>query len=219
MGNNGLTITLIIVIMTSIISYQAFSNMAMKQKLIFHPVSIKERGEYYRFLTSGFLHGDFGHLLINMYVLYIFGEYVELSFMRPDIFGPTMGRILFVLLYFGAVVVSSIPTYFKHQNNNYYMALGASGGTSAMVFAFIIFNPWGWFLFPPLPGILMAVGFLFYSSYMDKKGADNIGHNAHFTGAIYGFVFVMVMFALMAPDQLSLFTRRLLAGPTMPNFF
>ena len=214
----GITITLIIVVMTSIISYQAFSNHLMKQKLIFHPVSIKERGEIYRFLTHGFLHGDFNHLIINMYVLYIFGEQIELIFLRPDFFGPVNGRIIFLILYFGAIIISSIPQYFRHKENNYYMALGASGGTSAIVFAYIIFDPWGWFIIPPLPGILMAVAFLLYSSYMDKRGGDNIGHNAHFWGAVFGFIFTMLMFYIFVPDMIDLFFHKLLGGPGMPPF-
>jgi membrane associated rhomboid family serine protease len=212
----GISITLIIVIMTGIISYQAFSNISMREKLILHPVSIKERGEYYRFLTHGFIHADFGHLLINMYVLYVFGEYVEQVFTAPQIFGPTKGRIIFVVLYLGAIILSSIPSYFRHQTNNFYRALGASGGTSAIVFAFIIFDPWQWFLFPPLPGILMGVGYLIYSSYMDKRGGDNIGHNAHFWGAVFGFLFTIVMFQIYAPEMIDVFIERLMS-PRGPN--
>lgn len=214
----GISLTLIIVVMTAIISYQAFSNMTMREKLIFHPVSVKERGEFYRFLTHGFLHGDMGHLIVNMYVLYVFGEMVETRFMQPEYFGPMNGRIIFLVLYFGAIILSSVPQYFRHQNNNFYRALGASGGTSAIVFAYIIFRPWDWFLFPPLPGVLMAVAYLFYSSYMDKKGGDNIGHNAHFWGAVFGFIFTLLMIMVLAPEMMDTFIQKLMAGPTMPNF-
>ncbi|MFT5167920.1 MAG: membrane associated rhomboid family serine protease [Saprospiraceae bacterium] len=223
----GITITLIIVIMTSIISYQAFTNQSMKQKLIFHPVSVKERGEYYRFLTHGFLHGDYMHLIINMYVLYVFGEQIEsifvsegITFLNSNIpmesFGPVKGRIIFLLLYFGAVIFSSIPQYFRHQENNYYMALGASGGTSAIVFAYILFVPWEWFTFPPLPGIVLGIAYLLYSSYMDKRGGDNIGHNAHFWGAVYGLVFTIAAAGIFAPDMLEVFKFAFLQGPHWP---
>ncbi len=212
----GISLTLIIVIMTGIVSYQAFSNVSMREKLILHPVSIKERGEFYRFITHGFLHADLTHLLINMYVLYTFGEYVEQVFTLPQIFGPTKGRIIFLILYLGAIILSSIPSYFRHQENNFYRALGASGGTSAIVFAFIIFDPWQWFIFPPLPGILMGVGYLFYSSYMDKRGGDNIGHNAHFWGAVFGFVFTLAMFQVYAPEMVDLFLEKLMS-PRGPN--
>jgi len=216
----GISLTLIIVAMTAIISYQAFSNRAMKDKLIFHPQTIKNGGasEFYRFLTHGFLHGDMGHLLINMYVLYVFGEMVVVRFMHAAYFGEFNGRIIYLVLYFGAIILSSIPQYFRHQNNGYYRALGASGGTSAIVFAYIIFRPWDWFIFPPLPGVLMAVAYLMYSSYMDKKGGDNIGHNAHFWGAVFGFAFTLVMIMVMAPDMMEVFLGKLLVGPSMPNF-
>ncbi len=213
----SITLTLIIVIMTAIISFQAFSNQTMKQKLIFHPVTVKQNGEFYRFLTHGFLHGDMKHLIINMYVLYVFGEMVEKAFMSEALFGATNGRIIFLVLYFGAIIISSIPQYIKHKDNQYYSALGASGGTSAIVFAFIIFDPWGWFIFPPLPGIVMAVAYLIYSSYMDKKGGDNIGHNAHFWGAVFGFIFTLVMFFIFAPHMVDLFFTKLMS-PSMPNF-
>lgn len=214
---SGISLTLIIVILTGLVSYQSFGNLSMKQKLLLYPKSIKDNKEYYRFLTHGFVHADWGHLLINMYVLYVFGEQIELAF--NTIFTPTLGKILFMGLYLGAIVLSSLPAYFKHQNNAYYRALGASGGTSAIVFAYIIFGPWKWFIFPPLPAILMGAGYLWYSSYMGKKGQDNIGHDAHFWGAVFGFAFTMSMFSIFRPDQIEIFFNKLLAGPTPPPFF
>lgn len=225
----SISLTLIIVIMTSLISYQAFSNEAMKQKLIFYPVSIKERGEWYRFITHGFLHGDLMHLIINMYVLYVFGEQIEEIFTSEAVtfkvsnttitcFGAVKGRLIFLGLYLGAIIISSIPQYFRHQDNRFYRALGASGGTSAIVFAYIIFDSWAWFSFPPLPAILLGVAYLMYSSYMDKKGGDNIGHNAHFWGAVYGLVFTIIMAAIFAPEMLELFIDHFLAGPRAPDW-
>lgn len=211
-----MTLTMILVIMTGLISYQAFNNVGMKQKLWFHPVSIKNSGEYYRFITHGFVHADFGHLLINMYVLYVFGESIEKYFTNTAIFGPVMGRVLFITLYMGAIILSSIPSYFKHKENNFYAAVGASGATSAIVFAFIIFDPWGWFIFPPLPGVLMAIAYLWYSSYMSKKGTDNIGHDAHFWGSIFGLIFTLFNLYYFVPNILKVIIARLLEGPSAP---
>ena len=208
--------TLLIVGFTVLISYQAFNNQAMKSKLLFRPASIKEFGEFYRFLTHGLVHANWQHLIINMYVLYLFGEYLELAVFNR-IFPPMVGKLVFVLFYFSAVIVASIPSYFKHQDNGYYMAVGASGATSAMVFAYILSNdPWQWFIFPPLPAILLAVGYLWYSSYMEKKGVDNIGHDAHFWGAVYGLVFILITFLNFAPERLELFIAQLLQGPSLP---
>jgi membrane associated rhomboid family serine protease len=213
----GLSLTLIIVIMTGLISFQAFSNPEMRARLMFRPVDIKNRGEYYRFVTSGFVHADWGHLLINMYVLYVFGEQIEQIF-NNLLFGPVWGRIAFIAFYLSAIVIANIPTYFRHRDSYGYSALGASGATSALVFAIILFIPWEWFIFPPLPAILVAVAFLWYSSYMDKKGIDHIGHNAHFWGAVYGLVFIVVASWILQPSLISYFLEQLAAGPKAPGF-
>lgn len=213
----GLSLTLIIVIMTGLLSYQAFANPEMRAKLMFRPVDIKSRGEYYRFVTSGFIHADWGHLLINMFVLYTFGEQMEHIFAQL-IFGPVYGRLVYIAFYLSAVVVANIPSYFRYQDTYAYSALGASGATSALVFAIIPFIPWEWFIFPPLPAILVAVGYLWYSSYMDKRGMDNIGHNAHFWGAVYGLVFIIAASFILQPSLIDYFLQQLLAGPKAPGF-
>jgi len=181
-----------------------------------HPYSVKNNGEISRFLTSGFVHADWGHLIINMYVLYMFGEQIEQAF--SVIFGASMGPILFLILYIGAILAGNIPSYFKHGDNGHYRALGASGGTSGIVFAYVYFAPWAWFRFPPLPGILMAIGYLWYSSYMAKRGGDNIGHDAHFSGAVFGFFFMVVISFAFAPGLWENFFGQLLEGPSAPNF-
>ena len=211
-----MNLTLILVVMTSIISYQAFNNPTMRQKLLFHPYTVKQNGEFYRFLTHGFVHADWGHLLINMFVLYQFGQFIEPVF--GALFGQTSGLLFFLALYLGAIIVGALPSYIKHQDNSYYAALGASGGTSAIVFAFILFDPWQWFIFPPLPALLFGIGYLWYSSYMSKRGNDNIGHDAHFWGAVYGFLLTIGLILLQRPEVLSTIMERLLAGPSAPTF-
>lgn len=216
----SISLTLVLIVMTCIISYQAFNNPVMRAKLLFRPVDIKN-GEYYRFFTSGLIHGDFTHLLFNMYALYIFGETIEDVFVSPEygLFGPSVGRVVFILFYFSAVAVANLPTYFRHQDNYGYSALGASGATSALAIMYILFSPWDWFIFPPLPGILLGVGYLWYSSYMDKQGGDNIGHNAHLTGAIYGIAFLLLASALLQPGLLRFIWVRLMEGPQpFPGF-
>jgi membrane associated rhomboid family serine protease len=216
----SISLTLVLIIMTSIISYQAFNNHVMRAKLLFRPVDIKN-GEYYRFFTSGLIHGDFTHLLFNMYALYIFGETIENFFVNPDygLFGPTTGRIAFVLFYFSAIAIANLPTYLRYHDNYAYSALGASGATSALAMMYIFFSPWDWFIFPPLPGILLGIGFIGYSVYMDKRGTDNIGHNAHLTGAIYGIAFLLLSSAVLQPKLLTFIVARLMEGPQpFPGF-
>jgi len=213
----NISITLIIIALTCIISFQAFSNPEMRAKLLFRPVDIRN-GEYYRFFTSGLIHADFSHLLFNMWALYIFGERVESVFYN-DLFGPVVGRVAYIIFYFSAIAIASLPSYFRYQDNYAYSALGASGAPSALSLIFILFHPWMWFIFPPLPGILLAVGYIWYSSYMDKKGTDHIGHNAHLTGAIYGIVFIVVASLLLKPELIDYMIAQLLAGPKpLPGF-
>lgn len=205
-----MSLTLLLVIMTAALSYQAFNNPSMRNRMLLHPVSVA-RGESYRLITHGFVHADWQHLLINMLVLYQFGQIAEQLFLV--IFGTRLGAGMFVLFYFSAIIISAIPSYFKHRDNNYYSALGASGATSALVFTYIFLDPWRWFLFPPLPAILFGVAYLWYSSYMSKKAMDNIGHDAHFWGAMYGIVFIVVSAFAFRPALLSRFLELLLSGP------
>lgn len=211
-----MSLTLILVAVTGLISYRGFTDPGTVAKLMLYPIQMKQRGEWYRFFSHGFVHADWGHLIINMIVLYQFGEFLEGSF--ANVFGAGLGKILFVLLYLSAIILSSVPSYFKNQDNPGYSAVGASGGTSALVFGYILFNPWGWFAFPPLPALLFGVGYLFYSSYMEKRGMDNIGHNAHFWGAVYGVIFTVLAAFAFEPALVDYFIAQLMQGPTAPSF-
>lgn len=214
---DSINLTIILIGMTALISYQAFNRPDMKYKLAFHPVSISEFGQWYRFLSSGFVHGDWQHLIINMYVFYLFGGVLEYYF-TAEILSPTMGRVVFLFFYLSAIIVSDIPSFFKHKNNSAYSAVGASGATSALMMAYIMFNPWGWFLFPPLPGVVFALAFLWYSTYMSRHGSDLIAHDAHLWGAVYGIVFMLVLSAWARPELLDFFWSQLMMGPSAPNF-
>ncbi|MFK8051696.1 MAG: rhomboid family intramembrane serine protease [Woeseiaceae bacterium] len=181
-----------------------------KANLLFHPVTIRERQQYYRFLTSGLIHADFLHLAINMFVLWSFGSALE-QYYYPEFLGQ-YALYQYMLLYFGGIAVASIPDYRRHKNNPRYSALGASGGVSAVVFAVIVFAPWqNLYLYGvlPIPQILAGAGYLYYSWYKDGKGNDNIGHMAHFAGAVWGFAFTI----LMNPSLLGNFIQQTLRGP------
>ncbi len=196
-----LNLTLALVILTVLISYQAFTNPELRSRLIFHPAAVKNRGEYYRFITHGFIHSDWNHLLINMFVFWQFGGFVEAVFVQA-LFGPLVGHLVFLLFYLSAIAAASYFDYQRHQNNYSYAALGASGAVSAATFAYILFRPWAWFLFPPVPSIVFGVLYLWYSSYMDQRGGGNIGHNAHLWGGIYGFVFMLLLLLLFGQQFL-----------------
>ncbi|MBI1183885.1 rhomboid family intramembrane serine protease [bacterium] len=178
--------TYIIIGVTAVVSFMAFNNMELKYKLLFYPWKINSDREWYRFVTSGLVHADMMHLFFNMFTLFFFGPYVEHQLARH---GGFMPETKFWLLYFGSMVMGSMFSYFKNQDNPNYMALGASGAVSGVLFSSIIFDPWmKLYLFAaiPIPGILFGVGYLFYSAKMAREARDNIGHDAHLYGAIFG---------------------------------
>ena len=211
-----ISLTLLIVVIIGFISWQGFNKDQVKAKLIFHPYAIKYHGEWVRFITHAFIHADWNHLLINLFVLYQFGEVAESFF--SYLFGSEYAPLVFVLFFLSAVIFSSIPDYFKHQDNPSYGSLGASGATSALVFIYIVQDPWNWFLFPPLPALFLGIAYLYYSSYMDKRGGDNIGHNAHFWGATFGLSFAFISASILKPEFIQYFIAKLLEGPSWPSF-
>jgi len=205
------SITNIIVAVTCLVSFFLMENGEGKNKLIFHPLTIKREKQWYRFLTSGFIHADMWHLLINMFVLWSFGNALERAY-YPAFLGEA-STTKYLILYLGGIAVASVPSYLRHHNNSSYAALGASGGVSAVVFAVIVFEPWqNLYLYGviAIPQILAGVAYLYYSWVKDKKSNDNIGHMAHFAGAVWGFVFT----CLMNVNLFVQFIQKTFAGPS-----
>lgn len=182
-------VTLIIIAITCIVSYMAFNNRRLLDDLILWPPAIKRQREYYRLVTYGVIHADFGHLLFNMFTLFFFGRAMEPFFSR------TLGSLGFALFYIGALVVSILPTYLKNRDNPAYRSLGASGAVSAVLFSFIMLAPWSRIivLVIPMPAIVYAVLYTGYSIYMDRRGQGNINHSAHLWGAAYGILFTVLV--------------------------
>ncbi len=190
-----MSITIILIIITGLISYQAFNDAALKNKLVHRPYLEHKDKEYYRLLSSGFIHANWMHLGLNMYVLWLFGTHVETRF--AGLFGELQGRLLFIVMYLTTIVAASLFTHYKHKNNSYYAALGASGATSGILFSYILFNPWnGLMIFPIpffIPAVIIGVLYLVYSSWASKNSRDNIGHDAHFYGAVFGLLFTIAL--------------------------
>ncbi len=182
-----MVLTIAIIVVTALASFAAFNNQEIFNKLILWPRVMDKPAEYYRLLSSGFIHADIGHLFFNMFTLYFFGEFVESAFSYLNT------PILFLILYLTGIVIASLPSFLKNRHNSYYRSLGASGGVAAILFASIYFNPWAKisFMFLPIgiPSIIFGVLYVGYSAYMDRKGGTNINHNAHLWGGIYGFTF------------------------------
>ena len=204
-----MSITLAIVILTVLVSWAAFENRSLFEKLTHHPYVEYRNKEYYRFLTSALVHGSWGHLLINMFVFYQFGELVEQYFMLA--FDAGKGRLFYLLLYVATTVFADIPTFVKYKNAPHFRSVGASGAVSGILFAFVIFQPWAMlFLFfvIPMPAILAAVAYLVYSSWAGKNKRDMIDHSAHFYGAVFGFLFTIAL----KPELFGYFVQELMQG-------
>jgi membrane associated rhomboid family serine protease len=205
-----LSLTIIIIILTAVISFIAFSNQKLVNDLIFHVRPIREKNEWFRFVSCGFIHADIGHLAFNMISLYMFGELVEDQF---AIFFGSSNKLIYIIFYITALIICLIPTYIKNRNNDYYRSLGASGAVSAIVFAGIFLYPTakiGIFIIPPIiPGFIFAPIYLFISAMLSKKGGDNINHSAHIWGALYGVVFLIVTtISLSHVDVIASFTEQ-----------
>ena len=185
--------TIIIIIVTLIITVIAFYSEELLSKMMLNPYQVYYKKEWYRMITHGFLHADWTHLIINMIVLYSFGSNVEAWFGRLKMAGYIESvAITYSLLYFGGIIISSGITLFRHRNNRWYNSVGASGAVSAIIFTSIFFNPLDrlyFFAVIPIPGIVFAILYLVYSSYMSRRSRDNINHDAHLLGAVYGFLF------------------------------
>ncbi|CAN5350654.1 rhomboid family intramembrane serine protease [soil metagenome] len=188
-------ITLIIIAITCGVSILTMQNEELKNKYMFNAYAISHYGEWWRFLTHGLLHANFMHLLFNMYALYSFGTFVEKSF-ENEIFSPVTGMLVYILLYVGGLIVSSIYSFFKHRNNPQYNALGASGAVSAVVYSGILLSPLSsmGILFIPIhfPAWIFGILFLVISYFLGRRGGGNIGHDAHFWGAVYGFILPII---------------------------
>lgn len=189
-----MTITYLIIGFTVLISIMAFNNQELFVKMKHWPYEEARRGEYYRWLTSGFLHGDWMHLLFNMFTLFFFGKYVEFFF--RELF-PGFGGTLYLFFYLAAIVAASSATYQKYKNTSSFASIGASGAVAAVLFASILLDPTIGimiFLIPiPIPGFIFGILYLWYSSYAARRGGDNIDHTAHFFGAVFGFFFPVLL--------------------------
>jgi membrane associated rhomboid family serine protease len=217
-----LYITYFIIGITVMVSIPAMSNPELKSRLMFNAYAVKHQRQWYRLFTHALVHGDWMHLFMNMYVLYSFGcaregRFFEDEDIRQVLANQTLeqqfgtlfhekAHLFYILLYVGAIFMSSVYSYEKNKDNMYYNALGASGAVAAVVFASILINPMGGIgiIFIPIfiPSWIFGILYLVYSWYMAKKGDDNIGHDAHFWGAVYGMAFTLCLKPALASSFL-----------------
>jgi membrane associated rhomboid family serine protease len=200
-----LYITYILIAVTTLVSFYAFQNPGFLSGAMMNPYAVQRRKEYFRMVTSGFVHKDHVHLLWNMFSLYFFGTAIEREF--SALFG-TAGSLYFIALYFLAVIVSDVPTLFKHKDSPGYNSLGASGGVAAVIFAFIIFEPLSdicIYIALCMPGFILGGLYIAFSWYQGRKSNDNINHDAHLYGALFGFLFCVIV----APSSIGNFFEQI----------
>jgi membrane associated rhomboid family serine protease len=179
------TVLLLLIAINCIVSFKGFSDLAFFRKYEFHIGSIRA-GEQIRMITSAFLHADLGHLFFNMFTLYMFAPVVIEYFNAPS----------FLIIYFGSLVFGSLLTLLFHKDDYSYRAIGASGAVTGILYSAILLQPdmslYLFFIPIPIPAYLFGIGYLLYSIYGMKAKNDNIGHTAHFGGAIGGFLITIV---------------------------
>ncbi len=179
-------ITLVIIAVTSIISYKGFNDLVFFNRYKFNIAAIK-RGEKIRFLSAGFLHADTMHLIFNMLTLYFFANNIIYF----------LGRFDFILIYFGSLLAGNVITYYFHKNEPHYSAIGASGAVMGVLYSAILLNPsisiWIFGIIP-VPGFIFAIGYLLYSIYGMRNNVGNIGHTAHLGGAIAGYLLTILLY-------------------------
>ncbi|MEO7983659.1 MAG: rhomboid family intramembrane serine protease [Bacteroidota bacterium] len=192
-------VTIGLIAVNVIISLIAMNNADVLSKTIMWPYGVKRYNQFYRFITSGFIHADYIHLFFNMFTLLFFGQAVERYFSGYGL----GGNIAYLALYFLALIASDLPTYLKQKDNYNYHCLGASGAVSAIVFSAVVFDPWGSiYLYGALKisALVYAVLYIIYCISMSRRGGDNVNHDAHLWGSLFGLGFTVALIAAMQPD-------------------
>ncbi|WP_317164818.1 rhomboid family intramembrane serine protease [Hymenobacter ginkgonis] len=197
---------LLLIGLTVAASAYAWSNRDLMEAWVMQPYVIARSGQWYRLLTSGFLHADWSHLLFNMFAFYSFSPVVLATLAQG--YGSGVGLALFLLLYLGGIIISDLPTYFRHRDDRNYRSLGASGGVASVLFASILLFPvnshgGGIIIFPlPFPIQPFLFGFLYlaYSWFMGRRQGDNINHDAHFYGALFGVLLISALVPGVLPQ-------------------
>ncbi len=179
-------VTIIIIAANVIISYKGFSDFGFFEKYKFNVGAIR-RGEQFRMFSSGFLHADNAHLFFNMFSLYFFASVVI----------GDLGVLSFVIIYVGSLILGSLLSLYFHKDEYHYSAVGASGAVMGIIYSAILLQPgmslYIFFIPIPIPAYIFGIGYLLYSIYGMKNRIGNIGHDAHFGGAIGGYIITLIL--------------------------
>lgn len=185
--------TMILIVLTVIASIYGWNRPSIQQKWMFNPFIVHNAKQYYRFLSSGFIHSNSMHLIFNMIALFFFGGVIERIYLNT--FG-NMGIVFYLVTYLAGIVVSNIKTYMKYKDSSYYNSLGASGGVASILFASILYRPTSsicLYFAICIPAFIMGALYLIYTYYSGKKSSDNINHDAHLFGSLFGIAFTILL--------------------------
>jgi membrane associated rhomboid family serine protease len=192
-----ITLTLLTIIL--IFSIYCLNDRTAMVNYLFHPYSIYHKNEHYRFLTHAFIHGDLMHLIFNCLALYSFGLALEDGFF-PIMFGEKLGKVYYLVLFTGGIYAASFTEYFRNRNNKSYSSLGASGAISSLMFCFIMVSPLSniSLFFFPMQGwiagsLLLGVSYYLIRRKKTSSYNDNISHESHFWGALFGVAFILIL--------------------------
>lgn len=185
MGNLSL-VTIVIIAANAIISYKGFNDYGFFERYKFNVGAVR-RGEQIRMFSSGFLHVDMTHLFVNMFTLYFFADIVVME----------LGNFNFIVVYVVSLLLGNLLSLYFHKDEYHYSAVGASGAVTGILYAAILLHPsmklYMMFIPIPIPAYVFGIGYLMYSIYGMKKQIGNIGHDAHFGGAIGGFIVTLIL--------------------------
>ena len=187
-------ITIVIILANVVVSLKGFSDFSFFEKYKFNVGGVR-RGEQIRMLSSGFLHVDNMHLFFNMFTLYFFADEV-ISY---------LGTISFLIIYFGSLVLGNLLSLYFHKEEYHYSAVGASGAVTGILYSAILLHPemrlYMFFIPIPIPGYVFGIAYLLYSIYGMKNRVGNIGHDAHFGGAVGGYVLTLLLASWLFEEQ------------------
>lgn len=197
-------LTLFLIAVTVAVSILAWRQPRWLDALIYWPPAVA-RGQWWRLFTHGFIHGDGTHLAFNMITLFFFGTVME------QVLTGRIGAVGFLLFYLAGILIAILPSHFKHRHDPHYRSLGASGAVAAVLFAYILIQPWSmlFVMFVPMPAIVFAVVYVGYSLWAERNAPGNINHSAHLWGAAWGVGFLL----LLEPRLLPRFLEELLSPP------
>ena len=188
-----LNVTLILIIITAVTSFYGWKNPTFQNKWMFNPYAVQHGKQYYRLLSSGFIHSNSVHLLFNMIALFFFGDVIERIY--TELYGQ-IGIIFYLITYLAGIIVANLKTFFKYKDASYYNSLGASGGVASILFASILYRPTSSiciYFAICVPAFIIGAIYLIYSYYSGYRKSDNVNHDAHLFGSLFGIAFTILL--------------------------